>query len=171
MHWGRMNGKRRQYFVLIMKDFYFFIVSWLFKPRETGSFWLISCKSFSSVFYIVNSTVSIDSTIFFIDPVMNWKFCPYFFQQFQIDCTGFTLLWLLISLQRRKLASVLTNQLQNHFDNQSHLAYSRFLAFYYCVHAFTFSFPNNNLCFFYWPLWFLRFWFCDTLLQSVLLGL
>ena len=71
MHWGRMNGKRRQYFVLIMKDFYFFIVSWLFKPRETGSFWLISCKSFSSVFYIVNSTVSIDSTIFFIDPVMN----------------------------------------------------------------------------------------------------
>lgn len=130
MHWGRMNGKRRQYFVLIMKDFYFFIVSWLSKPRETGSFWLISCKIFPLFFYIVNSTVSIDSTnFFFIDPVMNWKFCPYFFQQFQIDCTGFTLLWLMISLQRRKLASVLTNQLQNHFDNQLHLAYSRFLAF------------------------------------------
>ena len=49
-----------------MKDFYFFIVSWLSKPRETGSFWLISCKIFSSVFYIVNSTISIDSTIFFL---------------------------------------------------------------------------------------------------------
>lgn len=66
MHWGRMNGKRRQYFVLIMKDFYFFIVSWLSKPRETGSFWLISCKIFPLFFYIVNSTVSIDSTIFFL---------------------------------------------------------------------------------------------------------
>lgn len=65
MHWGRMNGKRRQYFVLIMKDFYFFIVSWLSKPRETGSFRLISCKIFPLFFYIVNSTVSIDSTIFF----------------------------------------------------------------------------------------------------------
>lgn len=128
MHWGRMNGKRRQYFVLIMKDFYFFIVSWLSKPRETGSFWLISCKIFSSVFYIVNSTVSIDSTIFFYRSCDEMKVLPVFFQQFQIDCTGFTLLWLVISLQCRKLASVLTNQLQNHFDNLSHLAYSRFLA-------------------------------------------
>lgn len=160
MHWGRMNGKRRQYFVLIMKDFYFFIVSWLSKPRETGSFSWFPVKFFPLFFYIVNSTVSIDSTIFFIDPVMNWKFCPYFFQQFQIDCTGFTLLWLMIA-----------NQLQNHFDNQSHLAYSRFLAFSTVFMPLLLVFQTTIFVFFYWPLWFLRFWFCDTLLQSVLLGL
>ena len=118
MHWGRMSGKRRQYFVLIMKDFYFFIFPGCLNHVKLIRFGWFPVKFFPLFFYIVNSTVSIDSTIFFIDPVMNWKFCPYFFQQFQIDCTGFTLLWRMIA-----------NQLQNHFDNQSHLAYSRFLAF------------------------------------------